>query len=384
MRKIAVLLIGFIVVINSQVNAQKQPRQIIRQIDSPVRTPGYYFVEPGSVAQDSQSAAITLTVNEPTDAFPPVPVSKYKTGMQVVFITKVHNGNNGNITLQINALGAKKLLTRRGVDFLIGELDSGIIITATYDSVDFRCDFDPPPEFRFAEPNRVTRTGDDYTVTDNSLPPVATSPLLLGLKATATNTGNVTLSVNGSTDYPVFFSNGKQIPAGVLVNGTTIFLNFSNVGAVGFRAINLHAPRTLRGQHIATATIPVGDTTARAGQAWTLESSAPAGITVGDLFGETNSGVFVPVNPLSSAHIGWYIELLKDDVVIDASFQGFGQPYAGFLGTQLFGTNNAGDDIDFIWGAAKSRLPYLYVIPGTVFNIAADDDIKFKVYVAEN
>ena len=344
-----------------------------------IDTPGYYFVQPENVTQDGQSAAITLMgLPIPRGGF------VYKTGLQVVFITEVANGNSGNITLRVGTAPVQKLLTARGAEFGIGELDEGIIITATYDGADFRSNFDPPPEFRFAMPTDVTLTGNAYSVMDLSLPPVATAPLLLGIKASATNTGNVTLSINGSQAYAVYFSNGEQIPAGALESGRTIFCNFTNVGGVGFRAINLHAPRTLRGRHIATATIPVGDTTARAGQAWTLESSAPAGITVGDLFGETNSGVFVPVNPLSSAHIGWYIELLKDDVVIDASFQGFGQPYAGFLGTQLFGTNNAGDDIDFIWGAAKSRLPFLYVIPGTVFNIAADDDIKFKIYVAEN
>ena len=211
------------------------------QLRDKIDVVGYYFVEPTQVVQDSQSAAITLTIPVPRGQ-----TFEYKKGLQVVFITEEPNGNNDNIRIQINSLGVVKLLTRNGVEFTIGQLDEGIILTATFDGTNFRTDYRPPPEFRFVMPMDVTLTGNAYSVTDTSLPPVATAPILLGIKAQATNTGHVTLSVNSSQDYPVFFSNGQQITAGALENGRTIFCTFTTVGGLGFRAINLHASRSLK------------------------------------------------------------------------------------------------------------------------------------------
>ena len=228
--------------------AQNQGRAI------PISTPGYYFVEPDDVMQDSHSAAITLQIDD-------LPSRTYQSGLQVVFITKVVNGNNANITIQIEklgtSLGVEKLLSQSGDEFGIGSLDSGAIITATYDGTDFRADFNPRAQFRYIEPDTLLMlTGDDYSIADTSIPTIATEPVLIGIKAEATNTGNVTLSVNGSQAYAVYLSNGDQIPPGALEEGEFIFCAFTTVGGVGFRAINLRPARSLKGRLVATATLP--------------------------------------------------------------------------------------------------------------------------------
>ena len=348
---------------------------------------GYYFVEDPQVEQDSQSAAITLTISDISDR-----ETDYPTGLQVVFITQHQNGNApGDVDIRINALPVKSLLTRRGVEYIIGELDAGIIITATYDGTDFRSDFDPPPEFRFAEPNRVTRTGDAYTVTDTSLPPVATSPLLLGIKAKATNTGNVTLSINGSTEYPIYFSNGEQITAGALENGRTIFCSFTNIGGVGFRAINLHAARSLKGRLVATATLPAAAHADDTYVTWAI----PTGIT--ELSAETLPGgllfsapdaiddalLLLPDDRFSNSQLGWFIEITKGTSVVSTRLELFG--YTSGFGLSV---KTSDDVLDFIMsffsralftGISKTAVAFRLTEP-----VTTTEEYVISVYVTEN
>ena len=60
------------------------------QLRDKIDVVGYYFVEPAQVVQDSQSAAITLTIPVPRGE-----TFEYAKGLQVVFITEKPNGNSG-------------------------------------------------------------------------------------------------------------------------------------------------------------------------------------------------------------------------------------------------------------------------------------------------
>lgn len=297
-----------------------------------ISTPGYYYVEPDNTAQDSQSAAITLTI---------VPrrgqTIGYAEGLQVVFKTEQLNGNNANITLQINTLGAERLLTRESQEFGIGELDAGVMLTATYDGDDFIADYGAYRQFRFVEADHLALTGNAYTVTDSSIPPIISAPVLLGIKAEATNTGNVTLSVNGSLDYAVFLSNGEQIPAGALEDGEFILCSFTNVGSVGFRAINLRPARSLKGTLLATATVAAGDYDALQYIApWVLESGVtelsvetlPGALLIGNDSDTASALLGLTGSRLSSSQLGWFFEVLNGTTVVAESLLNFGSSAA--------------------------------------------------------
>lgn len=113
---------------NTQITTQAQTDHRVYRVS----TPGYYYVKPADVAQHADTAEITITL--------PV-VKRYVAGLQLVFKTKVANTNNANINLKIGTLAAKDLLTRHGREFQIQELQSGVIMTATYDGAAFITDY---------------------------------------------------------------------------------------------------------------------------------------------------------------------------------------------------------------------------------------------------
>ena len=361
------------------------------QLRDKIDVVGYYFVEPAQVVQDSQSAAITLTIPVPRGE-----TFEYAKGLQVVFITEKPNGNSGNITIQINSLDVVKLLTRRGVEFGIGELDAGIIITATYDGMNFRSDFDPPPEFRFAMPTDVTLTGNAYSVTDTSLPPVATAPLLLGIKAKATNTGNVTLSLNGSQDYAVYFSNGEQIASGALEDGRTIFCTFTNVGGVGFRAINLHNARTLKGTLVATTTLAAGSYTVGHRPAWTVESGVtelstatmPGG-RLGGVPDDVPNGLLVlPNDRFSGSQLGWFLEITKGSTPVYTRMElfGFARGSATVVSTSddVLSFTNAFFTIGYWNRFVDPDINNITIDLGLRSDVVLTEEYVLSIYVTEN
>ena len=308
MRTFQIILLALTILFSASLPtiAQNEPRDKIDVV-------GYYFVEPPQVAQDPQSAAITLTIAGLPRTF------NYEAGLQVVFITEEHNGNNGDINIRINALPFTDLLTRNGEEFDVGQLDAGIIVTATYDGADFRTDYRPRPAFRFISGADLTLTGNAYSVMDTSLPPVVNADLLLGLKAEGINTGDVTLTINSGITYPVLLSNGEQIPSGYLQTGSVIFLSFSNIGGFGFRAINLHPARSLKGQLVASATLSVGDYTDLQRIAWAVESGVtevstttmPGGRLRGVPDDVPNALLVFPNDRFSTSQLGWFMEITK-------------------------------------------------------------------------
>ena len=123
------------------------------------------------------------------------------------------------------------MLKEDGTEFGANELEPGTQIRAIYDGTDFLSDFARRSQTHFLDPADVTMTGDAYSVTDTTIPGTGVGArVIIGLVSEADNTGNVTLSVNGSTAYPVLFSTGSQIPAGAFPNGQLAILAFSNVG----------------------------------------------------------------------------------------------------------------------------------------------------------
>ena len=100
-------------------------------------SPGYYYILADQFMQDSNSGAITITL----PMILGTPEFEYKAGIQLVFETTHLNGNvPGTVTINVNNKGVKRLLTRYGEEFKIGELDAGVTLTATYNGTDFHTD----------------------------------------------------------------------------------------------------------------------------------------------------------------------------------------------------------------------------------------------------
>ena len=212
-----------------------------------------YFVLAASVAQTNSNKDITLTISG---------VTAYAAGQEAIFHTKTGTNDTANCRLQINALGLKRLLKEDGTEFGANELEPGTQIRAIYDGTDFLSDFARRSQTHFLDPADVTMTGDAYSVTDTTIPGTGVGArVIIGLVSEADNTGNVTLSVNGSTAYPVLFSTGSQIPAGAFPNGQLAILAFSNVGTVGWRAVNIRPARGAVGALVATYTVPAANYT---------------------------------------------------------------------------------------------------------------------------
>ena len=304
----------------------------IAQLEDDPESPGYFYIPESRFEQDSQSSAIQITISSDT-----ISHIRYIRGMQLVFETEETNSNSNGITIRVDSLATLKLLTRDGNEFGIGELSEGVIITATYDGTNFKADFNPRPHFRYVQPNLLSRTGNAYSITDVSIPPVATATILFGIKATATNTGNVTLSVNGSTNYPIFLSNGALIPAGALQEGEFIFCVFTTTGGVGFRAINLRPSRSLKGLLVATKTIPVGTHVRGFRAPWVLEAgitevslrTMPGGLIFDAADDIPNGLLLFPNDRFSDSHLGWFMEITVGGTSVYTRLELFGY-FAGF------------------------------------------------------
>ena len=366
-----------------------EPRETLKIV-------GYYYVDPDDVAQDSTNASIILTIKKGRTHL----VSEYEEGLQVVFKTEQLNGNNGNITIAIRdtdttTLEVKQLRARDGQQFGIGELDANIMITGTYDGTHFISDFSRPRQFRYIEPTVISvgAGGNAYAITDTSIPPIDSASLVLGIKAKANNTGNVTLSVNSSLAFPVFLSNGAQIPAGALEEGEFIFCILTNVGGIGFRATNLHPARSLKGQLLATLEIPAGTYTSSGGllTGWVLE----AGVTEieiidfpgGGFYGAmvTDGMIAFPLEQFSESQLGWFIEVDNGTIPVFTELKLFGYSSSSFA-LEIVGTDDPAVQFTMRWPAANTFTGVdrigLTLNPFSSFTLATP--YTFNLYVTEN
>ena len=359
-------------------------------------SPGYHFIPASHFSQDAQSAAISVSIDGR-------PSPTYREGLQLVFETEVMNINNANITLKVNNLEPQKLLTRDGEEFGIGALDRGVMLTASYNGTDFRADFNPRPQFRYILPSALTLTGNHYSIADTSIPPVSAEPTLFGIKAEGTNTGDVTLSVNGPSKYPVFLSNGDQIPSGELKDGDFIFLIFRTTGGVGeFRAINLHPSRGLKRLPVLIATMPVpsgvyaryaSPTYANSFLSpWTIAMGI-TGFTLMDIpisafYGVkaivTNGALITPALRITDSQTGWLFELHNGSTKV-------GEVIFSFSGQLSTPTLRASDNTDIgllVWNVPEALIPNLpsttfAFSPSKAFTVDANDDYKIKLYIQE-
>ena len=363
------------------------------QFASP-QTSRYHFIPAGDFSQDTESAAISIILDQR-----PNPV--YHEGMQLVFETEVMNVNNANITLKVNSLEVKRFLTRDGEEFGIGALDRGVMLTASYNGTDFRADFNPRPQFRYIEPSALTLTGNNYSIADTSIPPVDREPTLFGIKAEGTNTGDVTLSVNGSSKYPVFLSNGDQIPSGKLKDGDFIFLIFRTTGGVeGLRAINLHPSRGSQRQLVATMPVPSGVYASYASPTYANSFLSPwtiamgiTGFTLMDIpisafYGVkaivTNGALITPALRITDSQTGWLFELHNGSTKV-------GEVIFSFSGQLSTPTLRASDNTDIgllVWNVPEALIPNLpsttfAFTPSKAFTVDANDDYKIKLYIQE-
>ena len=342
-----------------------------------------YFVLAASVAQTNSNKDITLTITG---------VTAYAAGQEAIFHTKTGTNGTANARLQINALGYKNLLKEDGTEFDANELEPMTQIRAIYDGTNFLSDFARRSQTYFLDAADVARTGDAYSVTDSTIPGTGIGkPIIIGLKSEADNTGNVTLSVNASTAYPVLRSDGEQIPAGAFPNGDVAFLVFSNVGTVGWHAMNIRPPRKLKGVLVATSTIPVGTYENGDIAEWTLASGITA-LTVETFTGGVfldipddvpNGLVALPSDRFSNSQLGWFIEITKGTEVVHTRLELFGF-------TSGFGFPTDTDDgvlnfiLTFLSGGRFTGIDNITMY----FNIRDDatttEEYVISLYVTEN
>ena len=279
-----------------------------------------YFVLPASVAQTNANKDVTLTITG---------VTAYAAGQEAIFHTKTGTNGTANCRLQINALGLKRLLKEDGTEFETNELEPDTQIRAIYDGTDFLSDFARRSQVHYLEIADVTRVGDAYSVTDTTIPGTGTAtPIFVGLKSEADNVGNVTLSINGSTAYPVLLSNGNQIPAGAFPNGEVALLVFNTIGAVGWHATNIRPAENVVGQLIATATYAVGTYPNTDGggltfPAWVLDTNAPSTVTLESPGGNTNIRLNLGKSKrFTDRHTGWIIQCKLDGTIFKEGTRG--------------------------------------------------------------
>ena len=344
-----------------------------------------YFVLPASVAQTNANKDITLTITG---------VTAYTAGQEAIFHTKTGTNDTANCRLQINALGYKNLLKEDGTEFDANELEPMTQIRAIYDGTNFLSDFARRSQTHFLDTANVTMTGDAYSVTDTTIPGTGIGkPIIIGLKSEADNTGNVTLSVNASTAYPVLRSDGEQIPAGAFPNGEVAFLVFSNVGTVGWHAMNIRPPRKLKGVIVATSTIPVASYLRSDYITWEI----PTGIT--ELSTEPipaanqpNSDVdlddgllLLPDDRFSTSQLGWLIEMTKGTTSVYTRLELFGYT-ADFTSDE--GTTDGVLDFSIAFlsaslglfpGITKSVIFFSFGAP-----VTTTEEYLISIYVVEN
>ena len=342
-----------------------------------------YFVLAASVAQTNANKDITLTITG---------VTAYAAGQEAIFHTKTGANGTANVRLQINALGYKNLLKEDGTEFEANELEPMTQIRAIYDGTNFLSDFARRSQTHFLDTADVTRTGDAYSITDATIQGTGIGkPIIIGLESEADNVGNVTISINGSTDYPVLLSDGSQIPAGSFKTGQVALCVFSTIGMVGWHAINLRPPRKLKGVLVATATMPAASYLGSDYIAWQI----PAGIT--ELSTEPipaanlpNSDVdlaggllLLPNDRFSTAQLGWFIEITKGTTSVYTRLELFG--YVAGFGNTVTTTDGVisflifFNSADFYPGIDKISLDF-----GIDADVTTTEEYLVSVYVVEN
>ena len=352
-----------------------------------------YFVLPASVAQENANKDITLTI---------AGVTAYATGQEAIFHTKTGTNGTANCRLQINALGLKKLLKEDGTEFEANELEPNTQIRAIYDGTDFLSDFARRSQTYFLDAADVARTGDAYSVTDSTIPGTGIGkPIIIGLKSEADNTGNVTLSINASVAYPVLRSDGQQIPAGAFSNGEVAFLVFSNVGTVGWHAMNIRPPRSLKGTLVATCDMPSGTYDEDHVFPWVVESGITYVTTetlLEDSFGNnlltTDGALRLPLTLGDrNSQLGWYVEMVNGTTIVYERFASFGEyPFERDLQRPIITTDGLILNISIV-GPRSIDSEYEYPIVIVTFYgapgsndvvIDAADDYEVRLYLSEN
>ena len=351
-----------------------------------------YYVVDANVVTTNSNKDITVTI---------AGFTAYATGTEIIFhSTSLGANGTAGVRLRANALAYEALVKEDGTPFGVNELEPSTQVRAIYDGTNFVADFARRSQFHYLETADVTRVGDAYTVVDTTIPGTGTGiQIVIGLESQSDNVGEVTLSVNSSTDYPVLLSDGEPMPAGVFPAGETALLVFNTIRAVGWHASNIRPPRSLKGQLVATLDIADGTygTAENFGLqyigGWAVESGVTevgtdnldAGVIGGHPDQIDNAFLTLPLQRLSTSQLGWFIEFLNGTTVVNTAFINFGD--AALFGNRI---NTDNDDIVFTMqtfgGGTISSVPEpsISFISAMIMTIPTTDDYSVKVYVTEN
>ena len=351
-----------------------------------------YYVVDANVVTTNSNKDITVTI---------AGFTAYATGTEIIFhSTSLGANGTAGVRLRANALAYEALVKEDGTPFGVNELEPSTQVRAIYDGTNFVADFARRSQFHYLETADVTRVGDAYTVVDSTIPGTGTGiQIVIGLESQSDNVGEVTLSVNSSTDYPVLLSDGEPMPAGVFPAGETALLVFNTIRAVGWHASNIRPPRSLKGQLVATLDIADGTygTAENFGLqyigGWAVESGVTevgtdnldAGVIGGHPDQIDNAFLTLPLQRLSTSQLGWFIEFLNGTTVVNTAFINFGD--AALFGNRI---NTDNDDIVFTMqtfgGGIISSVPEpsISFVSAMIMTIPTTDDYSVKVYVTEN
>ena len=233
-----------------------------------------------------------------------------------------------------------------------------------------------------------------YSITDNDIVGFGVSPRsMIGFEAKETNTGDVTLSVNGSTALPVRLSNGAEIPTGELKDGQFILLVFSG----GWNAINLHPTRSLKGALVATCPIPVGTHAEDTIFPWAVESGITYASTatlpanyVGTNSETPNGALLLSLTRGSrTSQLGWYVEITDGTTVVYERFFKFNE-YTRSIERSITGTDGFEISLTYWEPFPVISVNPLFVAAVKNFlgvntlTVAAGKDYNIRLYISEN
>ena len=292
------------------------------EIDSVIatRTTIPHYVLPANVEQVGN--AITLTIAN---------VTAYGAGgLTVEFTAK--DDNSDATTLQINALGEKRLLHVDEVEFESFEIHDELTIRAIYNGTDFVSDFVRRAPIHQISPSNVTGTGDAIVINDPSIRSFH-NRLTLIFRAEHANTGAVTIQTNSGFQLALRRRNGDALEVGDILQGRVITASYDNSQSPVGWASDIEPPRSIKGKLLATATLAVGDHSLPLAVPWTVEAGVTE-VTAEDVvsgpLGNHDPAIADAIlalpytEKINTAQIGWLFEVHDGTNIVGTLLNLFG------------------------------------------------------------
>lgn len=190
--------------------------------------------------------------------------SAYMEGM--VVRVKIATTNTGAVTINLNGLGAKNIVSSTGSPLAAGDLPAGAIIELRYDGTNFQRASSSGGGGGGAYYGVDTGTANAVVTTIAGAPATITNGMNFFIKkAASSNTGAMTLALNGAAAVSIINADGSAIASGEMGPGYLMNLVFDGTS---YRFMN------------GATTTAVGSLTANAGEGIGVSGSAVVSLNV--------------------------------------------------------------------------------------------------------